>query len=129
MRLLLDTCVVLWFFEGSERLAPTLRDRLTDASQEVYVSTVSLFEIVLKHQVGKLPLPDAPHRLLPALLEAHGLDTLDLAPADMFELGRLPMCHRDPFDRLLIAQARARRLTLVTPDAAFIDYDVKRLWT
>ena len=128
MQLLLDTCAMLWMFDGHASIPPSLRETLTDPGNRVAVSVVSVMETTVKYQLGKLPLPAPPDRLLPTLITAHGLDTIDLEMADVLELGRLPLHHRDPFDRLLIAQARARRFTLVSPDRAFAAYAVKRLW-
>lgn len=129
MRLLLDTCVALWFFEGSRRIPGSVRDRLTDPVHEVYVSAVSVLEVMIKHQLGKLPIKGNPEHTLRSLIQAHGLDVISLNADDLFELSHLPLLHRDPFDRLLIAQARKRRLTLVTPDAHIAAYDVPMLWS
>ncbi len=128
MNLLLDTCTAIWMFVGSKRIGPRVRDVLTDPENDVWFSDVSLLEIVIKHQLGKLALPRSPRALIPALVERHCLATLPIESADVFTLGGLPLRHRDPFDRLLIAQAVERRLTLVTPDPLIRQYNVRVLW-
>ena len=128
MRLLLDTCTLLWYCNGSPQIRVTLRDALTDPANDLYASDVSLLEIEIKYQLGKLPLPHPPSRLFPLLLERHGIDPLNLQTAAIYGLEELPLLHRDPFDRLLIAQARAHQLTLVTPDPLIRQYDVPCLW-
>ena len=129
MRYLLDTCALIWFFEGSEQIAPSLQDTLTDPLNDILVSDVSVLEVVIKHQLGKLWLPLAPSRLIPSLVRKHGMEPLALDTAAIFQLERLPPLHRDPFDRLLIAQAQVHNLTLVTPDPLIRQYMVPCLWT
>ena len=129
MRFLLDTCVALWWFAGNERIPAPVRDRLSDPSWEVLFSDVSALEIVVKQQLGKLTLPEPASRLLPALVEKHGFDLLPLCVEHIFGLERLPLRHRDPFDRLLIAQARTEKLILVTPDPEIAKYDVPVFWS
>jgi len=128
MRLLLDTCVALWLFDGNAAIPVSVREQIIDPAHEVYVSAVSVLEIVIKHQLGKLFLKSAPERLLPGLIEKHGLEVIALSVEDVFLLGRLPLRHRDPFDRLLVAQALARQMTLVTPDQKIMVYKVPCLW-
>ena len=128
MRLLLDTCAAIWFFAGDDRLRPALVEVLTDPVHELFLSDVSVLEVVIKHQLGKFPLRHAPSRLLPMLMVKHGVDPLPLTTKAIFGLEALPLHHRDPFDRLLVAQARAERLTLVTPDPKIRCYDVPVHW-
>lgn len=128
MRFLLDTCALLWYFEGSDRIPVTLRDSLTDPANEVFASDVSVLEIVLKHSLGKLILPGRPSALLPRLLEEHLIDELPLSREAIFRLESLPHHHRDPFDRLLIAQALVHDMQLVTPDPLIRQYDVDTTW-
>jgi PIN domain nuclease of toxin-antitoxin system len=128
VRLLLDTCALLWYLDGSERIQPALRDVLTDGRNDLYSSDVSLLEMVIKYQLGKLPLPAPPSQLIPALRDRHGIEALALDAAAILALEHLPLLHRDPFDRLLVAQAVTRQLTLVTPDPMIRQYDVPCLW-
>ena len=129
MRYLLDTCVMIWFFEGSRRIGRALQDTLTDPLNDLLVSDINILEVVIKHQLGKLPLPLTPSRIFPSLIRKHGMELLPLDTAAIFRLESLPLLHRDPFDRLLVAQAQLNKLTLVTPDPQIQAYDVPWFWT
>ncbi len=122
MRLLLDTNVVLWRFSGARNLGVAAREALRDAS-EVSVSVVAFVEIGIKVGVGKLEAPAD----LEARVVDDGARILPIKPGHGLALGRLPLHHRDPFDRLLIAQALDEGLTILTSDAAFAAYDVRTL--
>ena len=125
---LLDTCVALWHFDGNARISADLRDVLTDPSNDLYLSDVSVLEIVIKHRIGKLPLPRPPSRLVRPLALKHMMDILPLATSAIFRLESLPDLHRDPFDRLLVCQALDNRLELITPDPLIRQYEVRTLW-
>jgi PIN domain nuclease of toxin-antitoxin system len=128
MRFLLDTCTLVWVFEGNERIAPQLQADLTDLENEVFFSDVSLLEIVIKYQLGKLRLPKPPSAIILPLARRHMIELWPHDTATILGLEKLPLLHRDPFDRLLIAQARAHQLTLVTPDTKIHQYDVRWHW-
>lgn len=119
MRLLLDTHVVLWLLGGTGALTSEATAAI-GAAEELRFSVVSLAEIGVKTAVGKLTVPDRFHD---RVREA-GVGVLGLTPEHGLGVGDLPLHHRDPFDRLLIAQARCERLTIVTADARFAEYDV-----
>lgn len=125
---LLDTCVALWYFAGADKISAPILAVLRDPRNELFFSDVSLLEIVIKHQLGKLPLPEAPSRILPAWVRQHGFKPLPLAARAILKLESLPSLHRDPFDRLLICQALTHQLTLVTPDPLVRRYAVPVLW-
>lgn len=122
MRLLFDTNAVLWRFGGGRTFGPLATAALSDAD-EVAVSVVAFIEIGIKVGVGKLVAPDD----LEARVRDDGSRVLSLTPAHGLAVGSLPLHHRDPFDRLLIAQARQEALTIVTSDRAFAAYDVRTL--
>ncbi|MBA7639718.1 hypothetical protein ES703_47378 [subsurface metagenome] len=128
MKFLLDTCTALWYFEGSDRIGSRLRDTLTDLQNELFLSDVSILEIVIKHQLGKLSLERSPSQILLPLAEKHLMDILPLTSEAIFVMEKLPLLHRDPFDRLLIAQAQTHDLILLTPDPLFRQYDVNMRW-
>lgn len=128
MRYLLDTCTAIWFFEGSDRIPRELQLELTDPRHELLLSDVSLLEIVIKYQMGKLPLPSPPSRLILPLAKKHLMDILPLSSAAILRMERLPLHHRDPFDRLLVAQALTHRATLVSPDPLLRRYQVALRW-
>jgi PIN domain nuclease of toxin-antitoxin system len=119
LRLLLDTHVVLWQLEGSRTVPPRARTAIERAS-ELMFSVVSFAEIGVKAAIGKLVVPDDLHE---HVLRS-GLRILPLAPEHALAVAGLPMHHQDPFDRLLIAQARLEGLHLVTADPRFAAYDV-----
>ncbi len=119
MRLLLDTQVVLWRLHGTPTLSGDVREHINDA-EELRVSVVSFVEIGIKAATGKLRVPaDMRERVLES-----GAQILNVAPEHGLAIAELPLHHRDPFDRLLIAQARAEGLTIVTADRHFAAYDV-----
>ena len=125
MNLLLDTQALLWWLADAEDLKPGAREAIGDPERLVYVSAVSVWEIVIKRALGKLEFPDD----LPTVLEAEPFHHLDMTIEHAFKVSELPMHHRDPFDRLLIAQCLVDGLTLVTHDADIVRYDVPTLAT
>jgi PIN domain nuclease of toxin-antitoxin system len=125
--LLLDTHVWLWWQMAPERLSNTARERIADPATVVLLSTVSTWEMAIKVAAGKLQLPRAMDEMIPESLLRDGFGSLPLQHHHCFELSRLPMHHRDPFDRMLIAQAKADRLTLVTVDRQLERYEIELL--
>ena len=118
MRLLLDTHVILWWLNNSQQLGQKARGAIATSTNMVYVSAVSVWEIVLKRSLGKLEIPD---NWIEALAE-EPFCALPVTWEHAIGVGRLPDLHRDPFDRLLLAQAVAENLTIVTHDEAIIRY-------
>jgi PIN domain nuclease of toxin-antitoxin system len=129
MRLLLDTHVFLWFITGDVRLPNLARDAIRDVGNEAFLSVASIWEMVIKSSLGKLPLPDPARTYLPNQRERHGIASLSVDESDVLELATLPTLHRDPFDRLLICQAIRRGLTMVTVDRAILGYPATFLRT
>jgi PIN domain nuclease of toxin-antitoxin system len=127
MRILLDTHVFLWYISADPRLPATFRDAVRDPANEVYLSAASVWEAVIKHALGRLPLPEAPADFLPRQREAHRIATLAVEEPVFVHLAGLPALHRDPFDRILIAQALQHGLTLATVDDAVRAYSVPLL--
>lgn len=121
MNLLLDTHVVLWAFAEPDRLSPTVRAALIDPRNHVAVSAVSVWEVEIKRQLGKLAAPDG----FAELCIERGFDELPISFAHAAAAGSLPRHHDDPFDRMLIAQAEAEGFDLVTGDRAFAAYGVR----
>lgn len=121
--LLLDTQVVLWAGNSPDRLSGEIRARLSDASQPVVVSSVSIAEMAIKISIGKLTMPVEPVRWCRML----SLSLADLTAAEASSVSALPLIHRDPFDRLLIAQAASNNWTLVSADPTVLSYDVPTL--
>lgn len=128
MRLLLDTHAFLWWLEGNTRLPATVRRAIQDADNDVFVSAATAWEITTKHRLGKLQAAAAVAEDVAAAIAAQRFEGLPISVEDAARAGRLPGPHRDPFDRMLIAQALARDLTLVSIDTALDSYGVRRLW-
>src|SRR5260370_26222564 len=114
MRLLLDTHVFLWYISADPQLPVAFRDAVRDPANEVCLSVASVWEAVIKYALAKLPLPEAPAEYLPRQREAHRITTLPVEEAALVHLAGLPPLHRDPFDRILIAQALQHGIKLPT---------------
>lgn len=127
MRLLLDTHVFLWYITADLRLPATFRAASQNPANEVYLSVASIWEMVIKYHLGKLPLPAPPADFLPRQRDAHGIASLPIDEGAMSHLAGLPQIHRDPFDRLLIAQALQHELTIATVDLDIAAYSVPLL--
>lgn len=124
MQLLLDTHIFLWYVTGDTRLSIATRDAIDEPNNDVFLSVGSFWEIVIKYELGKLPLPQAPDRFVPAQRKAHGIQSLPFDENDARFLVGLPFHHRDPFDRMLVSQAMARVLTIVTVDPEIRKYSI-----
>ena len=122
MRLLLDTHISLWFISGDTRLPVDWQESIRDADNDVHLSVVSLWEAVVKHRLGKLPLPHPPETYLPTQRARHQIASLSLDEASVGHLAMLPSVHRDPFDRMLVCQALEHGLSIVTVDPVFGAY-------
>ena len=118
MRILLDTHLLLWWLEGSPSLPAQARELIRDPENTVFVSAVSLWEIWLKQSLGKLRLPDG----FMERLAAESFESLPLSASQTRQVSLLPWRHRDPFDRMLVAQAQVEKLVLLTADEALAAY-------
>jgi len=127
MKLLLDTHVLLWAASEPEQLTAQARDALEDGSNDVLVSVVSAWEIAIKQSLGKLDLPRPAEQWLPEVLRRSGFELAEVGLAAALRVRALPWHHRDPFDRLLVAQAAEEGYTVVTRDSALGSYGVPLL--
>jgi PIN domain nuclease of toxin-antitoxin system len=127
LRLLLDTHAVIWWFQGNERLPRHVRG-VIDEGADIFVSAVSAFEITLKHRLGKLPDATALAGNFESMSAEQGFKPLAITVRHGLAAGGLPIDHRDPFDRLLIAQALVEDMTLVSNERLFDATGVSRLW-
>ena len=125
---LLDTAPLIYLMSQEESVPPSVRRELADPKSEVFYSQISLWEIQMKHQLGKLPMSDEPAVVLPRELPRYGFTQLDLTDAAIYGLSRLPPVHKDPFDRILIVQAKLTGSTLISPDKIFSQYPVTVRW-
>ena len=128
MKLLLDTCTFLWINADAPDLSEAAREAFTHPSNIVYLSAVSSWEIMVKHALGKLPLPEAPANFIRGGRQIHRITPLPLSEQATWHLADLPDLHRDPFDRMLICQAIAQDLCILTPDPLIRQYPVATLW-
>jgi PIN domain nuclease of toxin-antitoxin system len=128
MKLLLDTCAFLWIIRAQPQASRTAIALFRDPANEVFLSSVSAWEIAVKHRLGKLPLGDIPVRYVPREREKHTINTLPLNEADTLVLDKLPLLHHDPFDRMLICQSIANQMTILTPDPLITQYPVLTRW-
>jgi PIN domain nuclease of toxin-antitoxin system len=126
--LLLDTHAYLWFLVGDARLSPAAAALIRHPDERVLVSVISAWEIVIKAATGKLVLRAPVEDLWRMGIEDYGFEPLDVTAPHVFALSPLSLHHRDPFDRLLIAQAIAEGLPIVSADAVFDAYPVERIW-
>jgi PIN domain nuclease of toxin-antitoxin system len=127
MRLLLDTHTFLWYITADPNLPAPFRTAISDPANQVFLSVASVWEAVIKYNLGKLPLATPPADFLPRQRDAHGISSLPIDEGAMPPLAGLPPLHRDPFDRLLVAQALQHGLTIATVDPAVIAYPVSVL--
>ena len=125
---LLDTAPLIYLMSQEESVPTSVRRELADPKSEVFYSQISLWEIQIKYQLGKLTMSDEPATVLPRELARYGFTQLDLTVAAIYGLSRLPPVHKDPFDRILIVQAKLTGSTLVSPDKNFSKYPVEVFW-
>lgn len=128
MRFLLDTHCFLWWLTHPERLSSEAVGIIADRNNEILVSVASSWEIAIKYSLGKLPLPSPPEQYIPSCLHRCGFGTLHIEHVHALRSAALPMHHRDPFDRLLIAQGQIEKTSIITVDRKFASYKVKIVW-
>ena len=128
MRTLLDTHAFLWWVADSGRLSGIAHSVIADESNDIVVSAASAWEISTKFRLGKLPEAGAAAFDIAGIISSQGFEELAISVTEAERAGRLPGPHRDPFDRMLIAQALAHDLAVVSVDATFDRYGVNRLW-
>lgn len=128
MRVLVDTHAFLWWLAGNRRLSRPARAVIDNQDNDVLVSAASAWEITTKHRLGKLPGADMIAADVMAAIEDHGFQPLAITVAHAERAGRLPGPHRDPFDRMFIAQSLAHDLPMVSIESVFDRYGVRRIW-
>ena len=128
MDILLDTCTFLWWATGDPLVPRSTVDLLTDPANRVHLSAASAWEIALKHAIGRLRLRRPPDVFVPLERERHGIAALAIDEADVLHTTKLPAIHRDPFDRILVAQALLRGWPIATPDPALRAYPCRTIW-
>ena len=129
MRVLMDTHVLLWWLDGDRKLPQAMREVIVEPGNEVLVSAASVWEIATKPRIGKLTLDTEVVADLPSTLIGQEFTPLSITAEHAVRAGALPGPHRDPFDRMLAAQAAAEGVALISNDAAFDGLGVVRLWS
>jgi PIN domain nuclease of toxin-antitoxin system len=127
LRILLDTHAWLWLQASPERLPKRSLELVSDPENDVYLSAASSWEIAIKYALGKLPLPGPPGEYVPSRIASSGTATLPVEHRHALHVAGLPHHHRDPFDRLLVAQAHLEGLVLLTSDPAFDPYGIEMI--
>ena len=127
MRLLLDTCVALWFWTADKRLPPNIVGAIEDEANDVAFHQASSWEIQIKYQLGRLKLPDKPRSFLPEAVARSGFEYHRIEDEDIYLLEKLPPIHGDPFDRLLASHAIHHGLTIVSSDPDLLRYPASTL--
>ena len=128
MRLLLDTVTFIWLVDDNTRLVESARAAITDPANDLYLSAASAWEIAIKYELGRLRLRVPPHEYVVEQRRLHRIDSLPITEDAALQVGKLPALHRDPFDRLLVAQAIVEGLTIVTSDRLVSMYPVRVIW-
>ncbi|BBD59770.1 putative PilT protein [Nostoc sp. HK-01] len=124
MKILLDTHIFLWFISGDKQLPTDVRNAICNLDNQIYLSVVSIWECIVKYQLGKLPLPESPEIYIPTQRDRHQITNLDLDEGSVTQLASLPLLHKDPFDRMLICQSLQHGLTIATVDSAIRAYNI-----
>jgi len=131
VRLLLDTHTLLWWTADDPQLSGPARAAIAQADNDIFVSAVSAvsgWEIAIKARLGKLPLPEVPDLFMARMVQRHAFQLLPITLTHVVHEYHLPTLHSDPFDRLLVAQAKLEEIILVTNDGLIKEYDVNALW-
>jgi PIN domain nuclease of toxin-antitoxin system len=128
MSYLMDTHALVWWLNGDDRFPEKLRIKLFEEQPSIWISSISFWEISIKRSLGKWLDLALPTSSLWLEAKAQGLEFLQISPSHLIQLEKLPLHHRDPFDRLLIAQAQVENLTILTVDEQFRNYEVASHW-
>ncbi|HYR09547.1 MAG TPA: type II toxin-antitoxin system VapC family toxin [Longimicrobium sp.] len=128
MRSLLDTHAFLWFISGDNRLSLRARNRIEARNAEVLLSIASIWEIAIKAALGRLPLPSPVRSFVPQQMTENNIGLLPIALDHALEAGSLPHHHRDPFDRMLVVQARMEEMPIISADPELDRYGIDRVW-
>jgi hypothetical protein len=128
MRILLDTCAFIWLASDPGQLGGDARSALEDPHKERFLSLSSVWEIVLKYHLGKLPLPSKPEEWVEEQARIQDITILNLERGVIYQSGKLPPIHRDPFDRMIAADSLIHKMPILSPDGPFKEYGCKVLW-
>jgi|ERR1700733_1084348 PIN domain nuclease of toxin-antitoxin system len=128
MQILLDTHSFLWWISDDPQLSKTARKTIEDGANEVFFSAASAWELAIKNQLGKLRLPNTPEAFVSEQLQLNGFRPLSITVSHSLHTASLPAIHRDPFDRILVAQSQLEQFAIVTTDRFIRQYEVSTIW-
>jgi PIN domain nuclease of toxin-antitoxin system len=128
MQALLDTHTFLWWNADDAKLSNNARELISNPNNSFFLSVVSAWEIIIKAQLGKLPLPEAPDLYISSRANYYSFQILSVEMKHVLQIWKLNNYHNDPFDRLLIAQSQVERLPIITADSKFSLYDITVIW-
>ena len=128
MKALLDTHALLWWLIDSDQLSDRARGSIANSRTELHWSAASSWELAIKAGLGRLTLPEPPRSLIPRVLQEQAIHPLEITHAHALAVADLPRHHRDPFDRLLVAQAQLEKLAIVSADPIFAKYGTELIW-
>jgi PIN domain nuclease of toxin-antitoxin system len=128
MRALLDTHAFIWWVTDDSQLSSIAYSIIADPSNELFLSSASAWEIVIKVRLGKLSLPEPPETYIPSRLRINKFQSLPIQMIHALQVANLPDLHRDPFDRIIIAQSQVKKMSILTVDSQIIQYPVDIIW-
>lgn len=128
MDVLLDTSTFIWVIANPKRLSKRAKDICFNEKNVLYFSVISAWEMQIKYQLNKLPLPETPEKIIQSQIIKHDIVVLPVELENIFLLSTLPPIHKDPFDRMLVCQAKTRKMVILTPDPILRKYTVKTIW-
>lgn len=128
MRILLDTSTFIWFIGGNKKLSEKAREVIENFENELYMSVTSLWEMAIKIGIGKLELSESFDKLIPKEIKDNEINIIQIELPHLYKMMELPLHHRDPFDRLIIAQGIIRQLPIIGCDKMFKFYDIDIIW-
>ena len=129
MKLLLDSCIFLWMIDDYKKIPFSIRKQISSPFNEIYLSSISVAEITIKAKIGKLKIPKPFAEFIIKCRNQHGVLNLPFKEEDIIILEKLPSIHGDPFDRMLIAQAIANEMAIISADKKIKDYPVSIVWS
>lgn len=130
MNILFDTSSFIWTISNPDRLSKKAKGCYLTKDNMFFLSVVSAWEMIVKYDLGKLPLPERPEKIITSQIEVHSIQLISLEMNDIVQLSKLPNIknHKDPFDRMLACQSLARNMPILTPDPWIKAYEVKTIW-
>jgi PIN domain nuclease of toxin-antitoxin system len=128
MKILLDTHAFLWWITDDQKLSSRAREVISDAENELFFSAASGWEVSIKVQLGRLKLPEEPERFIPEQLRMNFIRSLPIQMRHALFVSTLPNHHRDPFDRILVAQAQLEEMSILSADLQISRYQVELIW-